>query len=806
MNSDSRLRRAGREIFQDRLAADRFGFHGARGPQPQSGCMSAVIKRLRDIRATDIAFSGGKGANLGELLAAELPIPDGFVIGVPAHVVPAEVVRAAIVANYQAMGDDVAVAVRSSAVSEDGDSASHAGIYETVLNVRGSAQLLAAVDHCWTSTSSPRARRYREARGLDPDVDMAVVVQRQIDSACGGVAFTADPLNGRTDRVVIEFAHGDGGNVTDGLVTPERTVVDKSGLQVVDTGVSMRKYPLSHNQIRNIAECAVRIERWYDSPQDIEWVVDEQGQVWVLQARPVTGADVVAAQARSIELYDPPRAPESRWTRVNIGEAVPGVPTPLSWSMWSVGLTEAQRQTQTHLGVVTQRESRQGQLLTLARGWPVLSVDLLLSQVARIPGVDPSAFSQQLLGEAEHVDAAPTHARVATACRMALRAPVTLALLNRRLRAASATSRQAWQRDAWRPADDPLALLVGAARRFEETLTIHTMQTYLCQSLYQAVERVAGDLAIDLLSGDGDLPEAQLARDLGLLAGGAIALDQFLREHGFHGPDEGEIASASWRQNPEPVLQAAHTWADGGGVRDPRVALDRRRDERRQAESDLRALLPRARRGAVTGLIAMARRALVGREIGKTAFLQDLDVARHAVSFMDADAVWCTLDELRGSAALSSADVLARQRVRSRFATQEPPLSFAGDPGNPPAAVGGQALITGAAASPGRARGRARVVTDPSASVDLGAGDVLIARTTDPSWVVRFMAVAGMAIDVGGTLSHAAIIARELGIPCVIGTGNGTHVIPDGAWVEVDGSQGTVRILDKPPTDRSGNA
>lgn len=98
------------------------------------------------------------------------------------------------------------------------------------------------------------------------------------------------------------------------------------------------------------------------------------------------------------------------------------------------------------------------------------------------------------------------------------------------------------------------------------------------------------------------------------------------------------------------------------------------------------------------------------------------------------------------------------------------------------------------------------MVTNPNAIVELGDDDVLIARTTDPSWVVRFMAVAGMAIDVGGTLSHAAIIARELGIPCVIGTGNGTQVIPDGAWLDLDGSQGTVKILDEPPTDRSGIA
>ncbi|MFL0277919.1 PEP/pyruvate-binding domain-containing protein [Mycobacterium sp. SMC-19] len=775
-----------------------------------------LVKPLCDIRATDAAFSGGKGANLGELLAAGLPVPDAFVIGVPARTGTGAAgsvesldadIRDAVVASYHALGRDIAVAVRSSAVAEDGVDASHAGIYETVLNVRGAAQVLAAVAHCWASASSARARRYRDARELESTGGMAVVVQRQIVPACGGVAFTADPLNGDTDRLVIEFALGSGGDVVDGLVTPARIVVDKSTLGIVEVVPSASAPSLSDNRIRDIADCALRIDRWYGSPQDIEWAFDEQGQIWILQARPITTFSALEARAKALEFYDPPRPPGSRWSRVNVGEALPGVPTPLTWSVWRTGLGEGQWQSQVQVGVVSKRDVA-ASFVTLAQGWPVISVDLLLSQVARIPGVDPSAFSEQILGAAEHVDVAPMRARGVTALRMAVRAPITLALLNRRLRAVSATSWQAWQRDAWQTPADPVALLTEASSRFRQTMITHALQTYVCQGLYQAVEAVAGSRVIDLLSGDGELPEAHLARDLWLLAGGRITLGRFLSAHGFHGPDEGEIASASWRQDPAPVLHAARVWADADRSRDPVAALDARSDERRRAQSALCESVPRSRRRAVARLIAMARRALVAREIGKTAFLQDLDVARHAASFLGDNAVWHTLSELQSKVHLASADIIARQRIRSQFAAQEPPLSFAGDP--PARTAGGgapvQSLISGAAVSPGRARGRARVVTDPNATVELDADDVLIARTTDPSWVVRFMAVAGMAIDVGGTLSHAAIIARELGIPCVIGTGNGSQVIPDGALVEIDGSAGTVRILDAPLTDRSGTA
>ncbi len=799
---------------------------------------ASLVRPLSDLRATDIAFSGGKAANLGELFAAGLPVPDAFVIGVPAYpqsaanapVTLSREVRDAIVENYRAMGHDVAVAVRSSAPEEDGVTASHAGIYETILNVRGTADLLDAVRQCWASATAAVARRYADARGVQsPDSGIAVVVQHQIDSASAGVVFTADPVTGCSDRLWFESARGLGESVVAGLVTPERVTVDKSSLEIAvldsgsqesaveidlsTTGVVTRLLTadevagpaLSGQQIRQIAQHALHIERWYGAPQDIEWAIDRQGRAWILQTRPITTVEASRSTAKAVQFYDLPRAAESRWTRVNIAEALPGVPSPLTWSVWRTGLGEGQRLCQVRLGVVPRREDRPAPFVTLAQGWPVLSVDLLLTQIARIPGMDPAAFSEQILGEAVPVDAAPLRARIATAIRMVARAPTAVLLQNRRLRAVSAFSRQAWQRDAWQVPEDPMALLTEASARFQRTMVVHALQTYVCQGLYQAVELVAGEATIDLLSGDGGLPEAYLIRDLQLLAHGDISMAHFLFEHGFHGPDEGELGSASWRQNPEPVLDAVRNWVDCDRSRDPVAALQTRSYERRRAESELCASLPRLRRRAVARLIAMASAALVGREVGKAAFLQDLDVARHAMSFLGDDAVWHTLSELQDKVRLDPANIRARQRVRSQFAMQEPPLAFVGNPPAPPVAQGVRSPITGLGVSPGRARGRARVVTDPTAVAALGAEDILVARTTDPSWVVRFMTASGMAIDVGGTLSHAAIIARELGIPCVIGTGDGTQAIPDGALIELDGTKGTVRILDA-ATDRPGSA
>jgi pyruvate,water dikinase len=768
---------------------------------------TSFVRPLADIRACDVAFAGGKGANLGELVAAGFPVPDGFVIGVRAYRSAtaagsaSDALRGAIAANYRAMGDDVAVAVRSSAVAEDGVTASHAGIFETVLNVRGTADLIDAVRRCWISATSAVVDQYIGARGLAArGCGIAVVVQRQIASASAGVVFTADPVTGGSDRLVLEAASGLGQAVVAGLESPDRVVVDKLSMAIMATEQSQELAApvLSAKQIREVAECALRIEQWYGVPQDIEWAFDQQGRTWILQARPITAFDTFAARATAVEFYDPPRPLGSRWTRANIAEAVPGVPTPLTWSIWGAGLNNGHRQSQIRLGVVAKNDDRHAQVVSLVCGWPALSVDLLVSQVAQIPGMDAGAFSEQFFGEAEDVDSAAVRVRIATALRMACRAPINLALLQRRLRAVSEASRRSWERDVWRPVADPTALLLEAAARFGETMVVHSMQTNVCQNLYQAVERVAGGRAIDLVSADGDLPEAHLATDLWQLAHGHISLECFLRRHGFHGPDEGELAAPSWRQNPEPVLQAASGMAGRGDSRDPRAALDNRRADRFAAQMRLTASLPRSRRRVVAQLIAKARRAVVGREVGKVAFLQDLDVVRHAMSSLDEDAVWYTLDELKTKMCLTRSDVLVRQRVRSQFAAVEPPVSIieGRDETVPGGAEGPPSAITGIAASPGCARGRARVVISPGANAVLGADDVLVARTTDPSWVTMFMTVAGMVLDVGATMSHAAIIARELGVPCVIGTGNGTEVIPDGALVEINGSEGTVRVLE----------
>jgi len=309
---------------------------------------------------SDVSRVGGKGANLGELTAAGLPVPPGFVVSASAYAAfcdgsglrariaerlaavkvedTAQLDRAAaevrsiieteplpgwledtICEAYLALGSDdphTAVAVRSSATAEDTASASFAGMNETLLNVRGTIFLLDAVRECWSSLFGARTIYYRARKGFaQAEMDIAVVVQRQIEATRAGVMFTIDPASGAKDRLVIEGAFGLGESVVSGSVSPDRYVVSKDGLTIekrevrhkeieviaaANAGTLTRELPpsqaeqavLSDEEARQIAEIGVRIETHYGAPQDTEWAIDDAGKIWMLQSRPVTSTGV----------------------------------------------------------------------------------------------------------------------------------------------------------------------------------------------------------------------------------------------------------------------------------------------------------------------------------------------------------------------------------------------------------------------------------------------------------------------------------------------------------------------------------
>ncbi|WP_456475392.1 PEP/pyruvate-binding domain-containing protein [Candidatus Pyrohabitans sp.] len=315
------------------------------------------IAWFEDLGKDDVGIAGGKGANLGEMVRAGLPVPPGFVVTAQAYSyflkesglaerlmeilrktdvdrndeltkasekirelinnsrVPEALARE-ILESYRELSrrankEEEFVAVRSSATAEDLPGASFAGQQETFLNVKGE-EIIDYVRRCWSSLFTPRAIFYREKKGFDHErVAIAVVVQKMVNAEKAGVMFSVHPATGEKDKIVIEAAWGLGEGVVSGTVTPDHYVVDKDTNRLLHKEIAVKEVMftrdektgktiklkveperagaqvLTESELAQLAELGKRVEEHFGSPQDIEWAY-EAGKLYLLQSRPIT--------------------------------------------------------------------------------------------------------------------------------------------------------------------------------------------------------------------------------------------------------------------------------------------------------------------------------------------------------------------------------------------------------------------------------------------------------------------------------------------------------------------------------------
>lgn len=523
------------------------------------------------------------------------------------------------------------------------------------------------------------------------------------------------------------------------------------------------------------------------------------------------------------------------WTLGNTSEALPGVATALSWTFFGPACEAGMRRGFVNLGALRRDEepipADVGERFTAAvHGRMAGNIDLMARMAERLPGIGPEKVEEQLFGEVRDVPRAPTRRRYPV---VAARMPVELLTAPRRLRATRAATHAWWARtvpglasDAAGP-DAARAALRTAAELFARNMALHTTVSMIGSGVFEEIEALAaragdGHAAGALVTGHGSVEETRIAADLWRVSRDELPLEEFLRHHGWQGPDAGQLHQRVWRENPEAVQRLVTTYRGVPDTRSPATLAQRQRAAREAAEAQLLAALPTRDRLRARALLALAARWIGARETGKAGYVTAVDAARAAARSLGRDlarrgllddpddVVHLTVAELTGPGDRDLRELAAQRRARrEELLVVALPESWVGVPEVTPRATaepieddgehpGG---VTGVGVNPGVVEGLARVVLDPN-DAELEDGEVLVCATTDPSWVSLFVPAAAVVIDIGGHMSHGAIVARELGLPCVINTRTGTRAIRTGDRLRVDGGTGVVEVLGRPaPVD-----
>jgi phosphoenolpyruvate synthase/pyruvate phosphate dikinase len=884
------------------------------------------MRSLAELNWTDLPLAGGKGANLGVLIQAGLPVPPGFCIttaGYRAFVAensldaalrpildnarmddPASLesassqIRACFHAaqippaveleirqGYRAMANaPPAVAVRSSATAEDLPDLSFAGQQDTVLNVVGEDQLLAAVVICWSSLWTARAIGYRARNGIaHDDVSMAVVVQQMVQSEASGVLFTANPLTGLLSESVVDATLGLGEALVSGQVEPDHFVVDvlRGAIRHKTLGakqISTRSKPgggvetiaeraaarqtLTDSQIRELVDLGRRVQEEYCSPQDVEWAFAD-GHFRLLQSRAITslfpvpevsfdplliwfsfgvvqgllgpitplGRDAIRGvvagagtmfgvriELEEIDLFA--TAGERIWIKIS-----DVVRHPIGNRLWDPLLGYLEPSVAQILGPLAadpRLGAGTGRLkFSTVRRLVRFALPILMRMAGNMlhPEKARAAFEASIeayLGTAQIAPGADRFGRLANitafvrnriANAFAFLLPQFLPIFGPSMAALNLLHKIAGQ-------DGRLALEV--TRGLPNNVT-----TEMDLALWETASALGADAGATRLFRKSDarvLARRYLAGTLPETAQATIA--GFMGRYGMRGVGEIDLGRQRWREDPTPVMHTLQSYLDIDAESSPDVLFARGEQAARAAVETLAAKARRQRGGWLKQRLvrAAARRihVLMGaRESPKFFAVRTMGIARSAILEVGHDfAKAGTLDRpddlffLR----LSELETLSRNEphdwrgiVAGRRAAYEREVrrrqvprvlvsdgrAFYQGLG---AETGGGDVITGSPVSPGVVEGVVHVVLDPHGT-HLEPGEILVCPGTDPAWTPLFMAAGGLVTEVGGMMTHGSVVAREYGIPAVVGVHRATERFKDGQRIRLDGTTGEITAL-----------
>ncbi len=766
----------------------------------------------------------------------------------------------AITRSVSRLGETAAYAVRSSATAEDLPTASFAGQQDTYLNVLGPAAILEHISRCWASLFTERAVTYRLRNGFEPrKVQMAVIVQQMVFPQAAGILFTADPVTSNRKVVSVEAAFGLGEALVSGRVNADvyqvrdgeivvKAIAAKQlavhaspagGTQEETIDPERQDQPaLTDAQIVRLAQLGRQIEGHFGHPQDIEWCLVDDG-FQIVQSRPITTLfPIPAAGDRENHVY------------LSVGHAqmMTDAMKPLGLSFWQLTTPRPMYVAGGRLFVDVASElaspaRRAGLLEVIGKSDPLIrdALKTILERDDFIPTLGHESPGSAPGGGMP----TPIETDPAVVTGLIERSEASIAKLKTDMRGKSGVALldfiladiQELRRILFDPQSHQVFMSAMEAtwwlnEHTEAMLGEKNAADTLTQSVPHNVTSEMGLALLDVADVIRPYPEVvtfleaiendAFLDEMAKLAGGREARDAiraYLDKYGMRCVGEIDITRPRWSERPSTlvplILGNIRNFEPGAGER----RFEQGRQEAWEKEQELLARLGdlpdgEGKADETKRMIDRVRTFMGYREypkygmvsryfVYKQALLEDAGrLVRAGVLREKENIFYLTYQELHDVVRTNHADdqlISQRKDTFRSYQTLTPPRVSTSDGEVVAGAYRRDDVPTGAlvglAVSAGTIEGRARVILD-MAEADLEPGDILVTAYTDPSWSPLFVAISGLVTEVGGLMTHGAVIAREYGLPAVVGVEQATRLIRDRQRIRVNGTDGYVEILE----------
>lgn len=783
--------------------------------------MLDMIKSFKELTPELQSLAGGKGCMLSKMFQAGYPVPDGFVI-LPSAFKENILNKDAwnkikhYLKEIRKDNESVLFAVRSSALSEDSAQASFAGEFETVLNVKTDEEIQSAIYEVFSSRESERVKAYSSVQGMDQSHQIAVVIQIMVQSEISGVLFTADPITGSHESMTGNFVFGLG----------EQLVSGEANAYPFNIMRPKRKYegpPEFKKYASELYKYASKLETEYGTHQDIEWAVSN-GELYILQARPIT--TLITGNPDTYEWNDTLDG-DFLWTNTNVGEAMSDVFTPLSWSIIRA-LDEEQMTIPGYYlfsgNICGRAYTNISYALSL---YPAFGKDIksLIKTMSEVFGQMPEEIEIPIypfskLGLIKGMAPKLKH-RLKNIIKASKEIPEHLNESPNLCRRMTETIKEVKTKeeliDLWKTEILPFnfkALWIALAGG---------RKMVIANKLKDELIKVAGiedtNTLMSNFRGDSSLESLGPIIGISKIITGEMNREEYRMKYGHRGPHEFELSiphpgeDETWLEKQIEEFKNSNT--------DVEKLLNKQHDQYEEALRRLKENFPKEANNFEKKIVKVAEAARL-REYVRSEWTRAFRVNRafalkageltgigNDIFFLYINEV---LDLLSGND-LALNHIAVRKENYEKYKSLPPLPSIIRGRFDPfkwvknsnrrvdyydesmPITAQDSETLKGFAGASGKIEGVVRILTNPEEGENLKKGEILVASTTNVGWTPLFPKASAIITDIGAPLSHAAIVARELGIPAVVGCGNATTRLKTGDKVIVDGGHGVVQIL-----------